>query len=77
MIGANSQPCILPAGHSEEHRNACGVHWAATTESAAISIARAALAKADALDFADTRAMAAAVGSLREALRMVLEGVES
>ncbi|MFC9225813.1 hypothetical protein ACFT8W_34660 [Streptomyces hygroscopicus] len=76
-IGRHRIPCVRPEGHQGAHRDALAQEWAATAESAAISTARAALAKADALDFADTRAMAAAVGSLREALRMVLEGAES
>ncbi|MGI5140400.1 hypothetical protein [Streptomyces sp. CA-106110] len=38
--------------------------------------ARKVLAEADALDFADPRAMAATIGALREWLRMVAPGAE-
>ncbi|NSC23074.1 hypothetical protein FM076_18695 [Streptomyces albus subsp. chlorinus] len=74
-IGRHRIPCVRPEGHSDAHRDALGQEWAATAESPAVSTARAALAKADALDFTDTRAMAAVIGSLRESLRMVLEHV--
>ncbi|MDW6062924.1 hypothetical protein SAZ11_39095 [Streptomyces sp. FXJ1.4098] len=76
-IGRHRIPCVRLKGHQDAHRDALGQEWAATTESPAVVTARAALAKADPLDFTDTHAMAAAVGSLREALRMVLEGAES
>lgn len=44
MIGANSQPCVRPAGHDDDHRNVMGRVWPRTAEVAVVSVVNDVLA---------------------------------